>query len=63
MAIGLTTRQIGEVKAPPYMCEKYFNTLKAGSQVVTMTMQSPYLYESVLKISEHLSKADGKEAL
>lgn len=45
------------------MTKQYFNTLKAGSEVVTMRTQSPYIYENVNKICEYISEDIGKEAM
>lgn len=61
--MALAQREIVDMKNPKYMSQKYFNTLKAGSEVVTMTLQSPYLFENVMKICEYLTEEDAKEAM
>ena len=46
------------------MTRQYYNTLKAGSEVVTMRQQSPYIFENSMKICEYMN--DGvvsKEAM
>ena len=45
------------------MTPKYFNTVRAGAEVVTMRTQSAYLYEVVLKLCEDFPAETAKEAL
>jgi len=45
------------------MTKQFYNTLKAGSEVVTMRQHSPYVYENVSKICEYLAESDVKETL
>jgi hypothetical protein len=40
------------------MTKEYFNTLKAGSDVVTLRAQSPYIYENVNRICEFLQESN-----
>ena len=60
LAIALAQREIVDLLPPRYMTQQYFNTLKAGSEVVTMRQQSPYIFENVSKISEFMA-ADENE--
>ena len=54
MAIALFQREIVDISHPKYLTKEYFNTLKAGSEVVTMRTQSAYIYENVNRICEYL---------
>lgn len=63
LAMALAQREIVELKNPSYLTQKYYNTLKAGSEVVTLSVQSPYLIENVMKICSLIAEEDAKEAL
>ena len=63
LAIHLARRSVIELKNPIYLSKKYFDSLKASSEVLTMRQQSPYLYENVLKICEVSAEESSKEAL
>lgn len=45
------------------MSKNYYNTLKAGSEVVSMRHMSPYIYENVIKLSENMSEDKSEEAM
>jgi len=45
------------------MTKQFFNTLKAGSEVVTMRQYSPYVFENVSKICEYMAENDVKDTL
>ena len=45
------------------MSKNYYNTLKAGAEVVTMRQSSPYLYENAIKISENMAEDQAEEAM
>lgn len=58
LAIALFQREIADIQLPKYMSREYFNTLKAGSDVVTMRSQSPYIYENVNRMCEFLQETN-----
>jgi hypothetical protein len=45
------------------MSKNYYNTLKAGSEVVTMRQMNPYIYENVIKMSENIGEEQSIEAI
>ena len=47
---ALADREIVELKKPLFLTTKYFNTVRAGADVVTMKTVSPYLFEVVFKL-------------
>ena len=47
---ALADREIVELKKPLFLTTKYFNTVRAGAEVVTMKTASPYLFEVVFKL-------------
>jgi len=63
LAKALFQRDIVEVKKPIFLTPKYFNTVRAGAEVVTMRTQSPYLYEVILKLCEDFPTETAGEAL
>ncbi|CDW84865.1 UNKNOWN [Stylonychia lemnae] len=63
LGIALAQRDIVNLLPPKYMTKQYFNTLNAGSEVVTMRQQSPYIYENVTKICEYMAESDVKDTL
>lgn len=63
MALALAKRDIVELKSPKYLTEGFFDTLKAGSEVVSMRLLNPYLYENVMKLATHLDHTKSKESI
>ena len=63
MAKSLYQRDIVEVKKPLFLTPKYFNTVKAGAEVVTMKRECPYMYEVVVKLCEDFPAETASEAL
>ena len=63
LAVSLAQREIVELRNPKYMSKNYFNTLKAGSEVVSMRQMSPYIFENTIKMSENMSEVNSEEAL
>jgi hypothetical protein len=48
----MSTRGIVDLMKPLFLTQKYFKQLKADADVVSMHLQSPYVYEIVLKLCE-----------
>ena len=56
LGISLAQRDLAELRNPLCLSEKYMNNLKAGSEVVNFRLQSPNIYENILKLCAHLSE-------
>ena len=52
LATLMSTRGIVDLMKPLFLTQKYFKQLKADADVVSMHLQSPYVYEIVLKLCE-----------
>jgi len=52
MGVSLAQREIVELNKPLFLTSKFFDQVKAGSDVVTMRNHSLYIYEVVLKLIE-----------
>ena len=52
----MAQRDLAELRNPLCLSEKYMNNLKAGSEVVNFRLQSPNIYENILKLCAHLSE-------
>ena len=52
LATLMSTRDIVELMKPLFLTVKYFKQLKAGADVVSMHLQSPYIYEIMIKLCE-----------
>ena len=51
------------MKKPLFLTTKFFNTVRAGPEVVTMRSQSPYLFEVVLKLCEQFPPESTTESI
>ena len=51
LALALAKRELIELRNPKYMGQSFFDQLKAGSEVVSMKLMNPFLYENVIKLS------------
>lgn len=56
LGLALARRGIIELKNPKYLGKSFFDALKAGSEVVSMKLMNPYLYENVMKLCSQLSE-------
>ena len=45
------------------MSKNYYNTLKAGSEVVSLRIMSPYVYENAIKLAENMTEDKAEEAM
>ena len=63
LGVALSRRELVDILPPTYMTQQYFNTLKAGSEVVTLNNQCSSIYQNVSKIAEFLEDERKKEAI
>jgi len=61
LAVGLGQRDIVELKKPLFLTRNFFDKLKAGSEVVSINNQTPYVYEAVLKLLDLYPVEDDKD--
>ena len=57
----MSTRGIVDMMRPLFLTEKYFKQLIAGSEVVSMHAQTPYIFEIMLKLCELYPEETAKE--
>lgn len=63
LAVALAQRELVELRNPKFMSKNYYNTLKAGSDVVSLRLMSPYVYENAIKMAENMTEDKAEEAM